>query len=57
MVHGVFLAFRRITENITRFEERFQQRLEEPFMRVSALFGNIINRVTSLFVRRTQDIL
>jgi uncharacterized protein YoxC len=56
MVHGVFLAFRRITDNITRLEERFQQRLEEPLMRVGAMFGNVINRVASLFVRRTQDI-
>jgi uncharacterized protein YoxC len=52
MIHGVFLAFRRITENITRLEERFQLRLEEPLMRVGTMFGNIINRVTSLFMRR-----
>jgi predicted PurR-regulated permease PerM len=52
IIHGVFLAFRRITENITRLEEHFQQRLEEPLMRVGALFGNIINRVVSLFMRR-----
>ncbi len=56
MVHGVFVAFRRITENVTRFEERFQQLLEEPLMRVSALFGNVINRVVSMFGRRSQDI-
>jgi hypothetical protein len=52
IIHGVFLAFRRITENITRLEEHFQQCLEEPLMRVGALFGNIINRVASLFMRR-----
>lgn len=57
MIHGVFLAFRRITENITRLEERFQQRLEEPLMRVGAMFGNIINRVVSLLMRRSRDIL
>ena len=57
MVQGVFVAFRRITENVTRFEERFQQLLEEPLMRVSALFGNVINRVVSMFGRRSQDIL
>jgi len=56
MVQGVFVAFRRITENVTRFEERFQQLLEEPLMRVSALFGNVINRVASMFGRRSQDI-
>jgi uncharacterized protein YoxC len=53
IIHGVFLAFRRITENITRLEERFQQRLEEPLMRVGAMFGNIINRVASLLMRRS----
>jgi uncharacterized protein YoxC len=52
IIHGVFLAFRRVTDNITRLEERFQLRLEEPLMRVGAMFGNIINRVTSLFMRR-----
>jgi uncharacterized protein YoxC len=56
MIHGVFLAFRSITENVTRLEERFQKRLEEPLMRVGALFGNIINRLVSLFMRRSQDI-
>ena len=56
MVQGVFVAFKRITENVTRFEERFQQMLEEPLMRVSALFGNVINRVVSLLGRRSQDI-
>jgi uncharacterized protein YoxC len=53
IIHGVFLAFRRITENITRLEERFQQRLEEPLMRVGAMFGNIINRIASLLMRRS----
>jgi uncharacterized protein YoxC len=57
MVQGVFVAFKRITDNITRFEERFQQMLEEPLMRVSALFGNVINRVISMLGRRSQDIL
>ena len=57
MVQGVFIAFKRITNNVTRFEERFQQLLEEPLMRVSALFGNVINRVVSMFGRRSQDIL
>ncbi len=57
MVQGVFIAFKRITENVTRFEERFQYLLEEPLMRVSALFSNVINRVVSMFGRRSQDIL
>jgi uncharacterized protein YoxC len=57
MVQGVFVAFKRITENVTRLEERFQYLLEEPLMRVSALFSNVINRVVSMFGRRSQDIL
>ncbi len=55
MIHGMFLSFRRITENITRLEESFQMRLEEPLMRVGAMFGNIINRVVSFFTRRSQE--
>ena len=55
MVQGVFVAFKRITENVTRFEERFQQVLEEPLLRVSALFSNVINRIVSMFGRRSQD--
>jgi uncharacterized protein YoxC len=57
MVQGVFIAFKRITDNVTRFEERFQQLLEEPLMRVSSLFGGVINRVASMFGRRSQDFL
>lgn len=53
MVHGVFVAFKRITDNVTHFEERFQQILEEPLIRVSALFGNVINRIASVFGRRS----
>jgi uncharacterized protein YoxC len=55
MVHGVFLTFRRISDNITRLEENFQMHLEEPLMRVGAMFGNIVNRVVSLFTRRSQE--
>jgi uncharacterized protein YoxC len=55
MIHEVFVAFRRISDNVTRFEERFQQRLEEPLMRVGVLFGNIINRIVSFFTRRSQE--
>jgi uncharacterized protein YoxC len=52
MVHGLFVAFRRVADNISQFEERFQQRLEEPLLRVSSLFSNIINRVISFFGRQ-----
>jgi uncharacterized protein YoxC len=57
MVQGVFIAFKRITDNVTRFEERFQQLLEEPLLRVSSLFSGVINRVVSMFGRRSQDFL
>ena len=57
MVQGVFIAFKRISDNVTRFEERFQQMLEEPLMRVSALFGNVLNRIMSIFGQRSKDIL
>ena len=57
MVQGVFIAFKRISDNVTRFEERFQRMLEEPLMRVSALFGNVLNRIMSIFGQRSKDIL
>ena len=57
MVQGVFIAFKRITDNVTRFEERFQQLLEEPLLRVSSLFSGVINRIASMFGRRSQDFL
>lgn len=56
MVHGIFIAFKRVTDNILLFEERFQRRLEEPLLRVSSLFSNIINRVISFFTHRMQGI-
>jgi uncharacterized protein YoxC len=49
IVHGVFLAFKRISDSITLLEERFQARLQEPLMRVGTIFGGLINRVASLF--------
>jgi uncharacterized protein YoxC len=57
MVHGIFVAFKRVTDNILQFEERFQRRLEEPLLRVSSLFSNVINRVISFFSSRMQGIL
>jgi uncharacterized protein YoxC len=52
MVHGVFVAFRRISDNVIRFEEQFQKRLEEPLMRIGSIFGNIIGKVASYFGHR-----
>ena len=39
-----------ILENLNVVTDKL--RLEEPLMRVGAMFGNIINRVASLFMRR-----
>ncbi len=57
MVHGIFVAFKRVTDNILLFEERFQRRLEEPLLRVSSLFSNVMNRVIAFFTRRMQGII
>jgi uncharacterized protein YoxC len=57
MVHGLFVAFKRVSDNVLQFEERFQRRLEEPLLRVSSLFSNVINRVISFFNRRAQGIV
>ena len=57
MVHGIFIAFKRVTDNILLFEERFQRRLEEPLLRVSSLFSNVTNRVIAFFTRRMQGII
>ncbi len=57
MVHSMFIAFRRVTDNILQFEERFQRRLEEPLLRVSSLFSNVINKVIAFFTRRMQGII
>jgi uncharacterized protein YoxC len=49
MFHGMFSAAQRIVENIVRFEERVQRRLEEPFFRVASMFGGLVGRLMSLF--------
>ena len=49
MVHGMFSSARRIVENVMQFEERVQQRLEEPFFRVASMFGSVVGRVLSKF--------
>jgi uncharacterized protein YoxC len=48
MIYDVFSAARRIVENVVKFEERVQQRLEEPFFRVASMFGGIVSRVLSM---------
>jgi len=48
MFHGMFSSVQRIVENVVRFEERVQQRLEEPFFRVASVFGRLVGRLMSL---------
>jgi uncharacterized protein YoxC len=48
MFHGMFSSVQRIVENVVRFEEHVQQRLEEPFLRVASLFGGLVGRLMSL---------
>jgi uncharacterized protein YoxC len=57
MVHSMFVAFKKVTDNLVQFEERFQRRLEEPLLRVSSLFSNVINRVITFFTRWIQGIV
>ena len=52
---GALESFRQMADNVVRFEERVQQRLEEPIQRVSSLVGNIINRITSFLGFRSQQ--
>jgi uncharacterized protein YoxC len=45
----IFGTFRRIAENVIRFEERVQRRLEEPLFRVAGILGGLVNRIASFF--------
>jgi uncharacterized protein YoxC len=55
ILHGLFSSFQRVAENVLHFEERIQNIMEEPFMRVNSLLGNIVGKVTSFFTRRSQE--
>lgn len=46
-------SVRRVARNIEEFEERLQQRLEEPIHRVLSLVGGIIAKVVSFLGART----
>jgi hypothetical protein len=52
MIQGVFVAFRRITDNVVNFEEHIQDILEKPFVQISSMFGSILGRVGSFFGKR-----
>jgi uncharacterized protein YoxC len=47
--HTIFSSFRRIADNVIRFEERVQERLEEPLYRVTSMFGGLVGRLASFF--------
>jgi uncharacterized protein YoxC len=53
ILHGLFSSFQRVADNVLHFEERIQNIMEEPFMRVNSLLGNIVGKVTSFFTRRS----
>lgn len=54
MFKGAMESFRQMADNVVRFEERVQQRLEEPIQRIGALVGSLINRITSFLGFRSQ---
>ena len=56
ILHGLFSSFQRVADNVLHFEERIQNIMEEPFMRVNSLLGNIVGKVTSFFTRRSQEL-
>lgn len=56
ILHGLFSSFQRVADNVLHFEERIQHIMEEPFMRVNSLLGNIVGKVTSFFTRRSQEL-
>ena len=53
ILHGLFSSFQRVADNVLHFEERIQHIMEEPFMRVNSVLGNIVGKVTSFFTRRS----
>ncbi len=54
MFHTTFDALRRIVDNVVYFEERIQQRLEEPFVKVTSILSGLIGKLTGLFGLSSQ---
>ena len=52
MVNGVFAAFRRITDNVVRFEENIQDLQEKPFSQIGSVLSNLFGRFGSFFGSR-----
>lgn len=53
LARGSLESIRRVARNIEHFEERIQQRLEEPIHKVLSALGGIIAKVVSFFGART----
>lgn len=53
LARGSLESIRRMARNIEQFEERIQQRLEEPIHKVLSALGGIIAKVVSFFGARS----
>jgi uncharacterized protein YoxC len=53
LAKGSLESLRRMARNIEQFEERIQQRLEEPIHKVLSALGGIIAKVVSFFGARS----
>lgn len=53
LAKGSLESIRRMARNVEQFEERIQQRLEEPIHKVLSAVGGIIAKVVSFFGTRT----
>jgi uncharacterized protein YoxC len=53
LARGSLESIRRMARNIEQFEERIQQRLEEPIHKVLSAIGRIIAKVVSFFGARS----
>ncbi len=48
LFHTTFDALRRIVDNVVYFEERIQQRLEEPFVKVSSILSGLLGKLAGM---------
>ncbi|MEX2115624.1 MAG: DUF948 domain-containing protein [Bacteroidota bacterium] len=49
LIRGSLESVRQAADNFVSLEQRLQDSLEEPVMRLSAILGAIVNRVSSFF--------
>lgn len=55
LVRGSLESVKNAADNFVAFENRIQGSLEEPVLRLSAIVGAIVNRVTSFFSGARAD--